>query len=329
MVLSREYPDHFFACLSLVLLDIGSHWLQMYSQLLASKSSHKDVDPTANAILRLYYTNRIFMGVCCVSAEALLRARRHGRGTRRHPRRPGENPRLRRRSHPQPCRSSPGSRRRVGSCASAAETRRSRRSPRMHAPRMPSAQQAAPSAIAAVGAVGHSSRTMCPPSSRAKAKRRCGLRERRVEEPERLGRETLGENARRWLLPRRAGRGGSAVRKSTSTYSHTRACDAVRAPRIRAAATSKTRGRIALGLDAGGEGLAAIARRGRRRPLDAGARAHGRAAVEGGASMLPGAASARRLTSSSYGGRGHPRLSMSAEGNGRCSAKGSATALSG
>ena len=49
MVLSREYPDHFFACLSLVLLDIGSHWLQMYSQLLASKSSHKDVDPTANA----------------------------------------------------------------------------------------------------------------------------------------------------------------------------------------------------------------------------------------------------------------------------------------
>ena len=71
MVLSREYPDHFFACLSLVLLDIGSHWLQMYSQLLASKSSHKDVDPTANVILRLYYTNRIFMGVCCVSAEVL------------------------------------------------------------------------------------------------------------------------------------------------------------------------------------------------------------------------------------------------------------------
>ena len=43
----------------------------MYSQLLASKSSHKDVDRSAFFLLRLYYTNRIFMGVCCVSAEVL------------------------------------------------------------------------------------------------------------------------------------------------------------------------------------------------------------------------------------------------------------------
>jgi CDP-diacylglycerol--inositol 3-phosphatidyltransferase len=71
MVLSRLYPERFFLCVALVLLDVGSHWLQMYSQLLASKSSHKDVDRSAFFLLRLYYTNRIFMGVCCVSAEVL------------------------------------------------------------------------------------------------------------------------------------------------------------------------------------------------------------------------------------------------------------------
>ena len=54
MVLSREYPNWFFTCVSLVALDIGSHWLQMYAQLLRNKSSHKDVD-------ELYYTNRIFI----------------------------------------------------------------------------------------------------------------------------------------------------------------------------------------------------------------------------------------------------------------------------
>ena len=134
MVLSREYPDHFFACLSLVLLDIGSHWLRMYSQLLASKSSHKDVDPAANVILRLYYTNRIFMGVCCVSAEVLYLCAHAATdaGLAAIPGVPGILPASVAVPIP-PCRSSPGSRRRA-SCASAAETRRSRRSPRSRSP---------------------------------------------------------------------------------------------------------------------------------------------------------------------------------------------------
>lgn len=74
MVLSREYPAWFFTCVSLVALDIGSHWLQMYAQLLRNKSSHKDVDPSSFFILKLYYTNRIFMGACCVGAEVLYLA---------------------------------------------------------------------------------------------------------------------------------------------------------------------------------------------------------------------------------------------------------------
>jgi len=71
MVLSTKFPNWFFSCLTLLLLDIGSHWLQMYASVLQSKQSHKEVDPGANFVLRLYYTNRIFMGICCVSAEVL------------------------------------------------------------------------------------------------------------------------------------------------------------------------------------------------------------------------------------------------------------------
>lgn len=74
MVLSREYPNWFFTCVSLVALDIGSHWLQMYAQLLRNKSSHKDVDESSFFILRLFYANRIFMGACCVGAEVLYLA---------------------------------------------------------------------------------------------------------------------------------------------------------------------------------------------------------------------------------------------------------------
>mmetsp|Transcript_1373 Transcript_1373/g.5978 ORF Transcript_1373/g.5978 Transcript_1373/m.5978 type:complete len:264 (+) Transcript_1373:50-841(+) len=74
MVVSREYPNWFFTCVSLVALDIGSHWLQMYAQILRNKSSHKDVDEGSFFILRLYYTNRIFMGACCVGAEVLYLA---------------------------------------------------------------------------------------------------------------------------------------------------------------------------------------------------------------------------------------------------------------
>ena len=71
MVLSAKFPEWFFTCLALLLLDVGSHWLQMYVSVLASRQSHKEVGANANIILRLYYTNRIFMGVCCVSTEVL------------------------------------------------------------------------------------------------------------------------------------------------------------------------------------------------------------------------------------------------------------------
>ncbi|KAL0376240.1 UNVERIFIED_CONTAM: putative CDP-diacylglycerol--inositol 3-phosphatidyltransferase 2 [Sesamum calycinum] len=57
--------------LSLLALDIASHWLQMYSSFLVGKASHKDVKDSSSWLFKLYYGNRKFMGYCCVSCEVL------------------------------------------------------------------------------------------------------------------------------------------------------------------------------------------------------------------------------------------------------------------
>ncbi|XP_039065761.1 probable CDP-diacylglycerol--inositol 3-phosphatidyltransferase 2 [Hibiscus syriacus] len=68
VILSQVYrPSLVF--LSLLALDIASHWLQMYSSFLAGKASHKDVKDSSNWLFKLYYGNRMFMGYCCVACE--------------------------------------------------------------------------------------------------------------------------------------------------------------------------------------------------------------------------------------------------------------------
>ncbi|THG20268.1 hypothetical protein TEA_013330 [Camellia sinensis var. sinensis] len=57
--------------LSLLALDIASHWLQMYSTFLVGKVSHKDVKDSTNWLFKAYYGNRIFMCYCCVACEVL------------------------------------------------------------------------------------------------------------------------------------------------------------------------------------------------------------------------------------------------------------------
>ncbi|KAL5129897.1 CDP-diacylglycerol--inositol 3-phosphatidyltransferase 1 [Glycine soja] len=69
VVLSQLYkPSLIF--LSLLALDIASHWLQMYSTFLTGKTSHKDVKDSSSWLFRAYYGNRMFMAYCCVSCEA-------------------------------------------------------------------------------------------------------------------------------------------------------------------------------------------------------------------------------------------------------------------
>jgi CDP-diacylglycerol--inositol 3-phosphatidyltransferase len=70
VILSQIYrPSLVF--LSLLALDIASHWLQMYSTFLSGKTSHKDVKDSTSWLFRLYYGNRMFMGYCCVSCEVI------------------------------------------------------------------------------------------------------------------------------------------------------------------------------------------------------------------------------------------------------------------
>ncbi|KAL6561039.1 putative CDP-diacylglycerol--inositol 3-phosphatidyltransferase 2 [Orobanche gracilis] len=70
VILSQVYRPGFIL-LSLLALDIASHWLQMYSSFLLGKTSHKDVKDSTSWLFRLYYGNRKFMGYCCVSCEVL------------------------------------------------------------------------------------------------------------------------------------------------------------------------------------------------------------------------------------------------------------------
>ncbi|XP_019704587.1 probable CDP-diacylglycerol--inositol 3-phosphatidyltransferase 2 isoform X2 [Elaeis guineensis] len=57
--------------LSLLGLDIASHWLQMYSSFLSGKTSHKDVKDESNWLLKAYYGQRLFMAFCCLGSEVL------------------------------------------------------------------------------------------------------------------------------------------------------------------------------------------------------------------------------------------------------------------
>eukprot|EP00899_Mesostigma_viride_P015069 jgi/Mesvir1/23563/Mv18259-RA.1 len=74
VLLSQFYRHYFHLYLGLVALDIGSHWLQMHSSHLAAQKSHKDQTGNRSWLMRTYYTNRIFMGACCISCEVLYLA---------------------------------------------------------------------------------------------------------------------------------------------------------------------------------------------------------------------------------------------------------------
>ena len=72
MRVAQAYALHFLA---LVALDIGAHWAQMYASLLSRAASHKDVAAAKWALLRAYYSKRIFMGMLCVGAEVFYMVR--------------------------------------------------------------------------------------------------------------------------------------------------------------------------------------------------------------------------------------------------------------
>lgn len=66
-----EFRSHTitFVLASLVFIDVASHFCRMYATLFVKKESHKDVSDSIFPLLRLYYSNRKFMGVLCVGQE--------------------------------------------------------------------------------------------------------------------------------------------------------------------------------------------------------------------------------------------------------------------
>lgn len=70
IILSHLYPSHVAAFMLLCTLDLGSHWIRMYSSLLTGAKSHKDTGVNDGFIVSLYYNNRIVLGTVCLMNEA-------------------------------------------------------------------------------------------------------------------------------------------------------------------------------------------------------------------------------------------------------------------
>ncbi|PIA17208.1 CDP-diacylglycerol--inositol 3-phosphatidyltransferase, partial [Coemansia reversa NRRL 1564] len=56
----------------LISLDISSHYMQMYSQLITGKTNHKQMDENAHWILKAYYTDRQVLFGFCFGNEAFF-----------------------------------------------------------------------------------------------------------------------------------------------------------------------------------------------------------------------------------------------------------------
>jgi CDP-diacylglycerol--inositol 3-phosphatidyltransferase len=75
MLLSQLYPDYSVIFIYLMMLDIGSHWLQTHSAMmgdnLKTHINHKSLQENFFTV-RLYYTNRYFLFSVCLFAEIFL-----------------------------------------------------------------------------------------------------------------------------------------------------------------------------------------------------------------------------------------------------------------
>ncbi|KAJ1941702.1 phosphatidylinositol synthase 1 (CDP-alcohol phosphatidyltransferase1) [Linderina macrospora] len=70
--LSQLYPRCALAFCFLISLDISSHYMQMYSQLITGKTNHKQMDVNAHWVLKAYYTDRRVLFGFCFGNEAFF-----------------------------------------------------------------------------------------------------------------------------------------------------------------------------------------------------------------------------------------------------------------
>jgi CDP-diacylglycerol--inositol 3-phosphatidyltransferase len=67
VVLAGMYPEYYFHCAMLVVLDIASHWMHVMS--VSGHHKSKEVLLNRNALLQWYYSIYPLFGYCCVGAE--------------------------------------------------------------------------------------------------------------------------------------------------------------------------------------------------------------------------------------------------------------------
>ncbi|KAJ1648232.1 phosphatidylinositol synthase 1 (CDP-alcohol phosphatidyltransferase1) [Coemansia asiatica] len=70
--LAQIYPSFALIFCFLISLDISSHYMQMYSQLITGKTNHKEMDANAHWILKAYYTDRRVLFAFCFGNEAFF-----------------------------------------------------------------------------------------------------------------------------------------------------------------------------------------------------------------------------------------------------------------
>lgn len=63
------YPKFFIAWQILISLDLASHYVHMYAQIVSGSNSHKKMRADANWLLKLYYENRVFLFLVCAFNE--------------------------------------------------------------------------------------------------------------------------------------------------------------------------------------------------------------------------------------------------------------------
>lgn len=71
MVIAQQDPSKWGLCAFLIVLDVVSHWLQMYYVLKANKASHKGSE---NVWLNFYYTAPYWLFVACSGNELYIMA---------------------------------------------------------------------------------------------------------------------------------------------------------------------------------------------------------------------------------------------------------------
>ncbi|KAJ2137629.1 phosphatidylinositol synthase 1 (CDP-alcohol phosphatidyltransferase1) [Coemansia sp. RSA 678] len=72
--LAQLYQSNMLALLFcfIVSLDISSHYMQMYSQLVTGKTNHKEMGDDSHWILKAYYTDRRVLFAFCFGNEAFF-----------------------------------------------------------------------------------------------------------------------------------------------------------------------------------------------------------------------------------------------------------------